>query len=386
MVSGNASPCKNEVAIPVDEDDEHVNENTFLSGQKVNSDKPKIPDGGWGWMIVMSSLVMSLIQDGISFSFGVLFVEFTEEFKASKSSASWIGCLFVSVPLLTGPIMSALVDKYGCRTMTMLGGLVSATGFILSYFAQSIVVMYLTFGIISGLGLGLTYITAVVSIAFWFDKKRNLAVGLGACGTGVGTILYAPFTNYLVSEFGWRWSVILLAGTLLNLCVCGAVMRDPDWIIEQNKQLSSKSSSMSHISTSSEKQISLDQVRDLLKSGKDAEYILQTLATTVGHDEEGTKNELHSSALNLPTFIKQNEKVPVEVLEQLQENKKLYRVILHNYPSLLQCRSTSEKGLNKIAGDSSLLPRVPITFSLKLKKEEKARPLLVHQVCYFLQN
>lgn len=197
---------------------------------------PKMPDGGWGWVVVAASLCIHLIQDGIAFSFGVLFVEFTREFQASKTSASWVGSLFLSVPLITGPLMSILVDKYGCRRMTLVAGLVSATGFILSYFAKSIVVMYFTFGIISGTGLGLTYVTAIVAVAFWFDKKRNLAVGLGACGTGIGTIVFAPFTNYLVEQFGWRWSLILLAGTLLNICVGGAVMRDPDWLIKQKKE------------------------------------------------------------------------------------------------------------------------------------------------------
>lgn len=197
--------------------------------------KPKLPDGGWGWMVVFSSLIISMIADGISFSFGLLYIEFLYEFEATKSATSWIGSLFMAVPLLTGPIMSALVDRYGCRLMTIAGGLISGLGFILCYFAQTITVCYLTFGVIAGLGLGLCYVTAVVSIAFWFDKKRNLAIGLGACGTGVGTFVYAPMTQYFIEEFGWRGCVLLLAGTFLNMCVCGCLMRDPDWLIEENK-------------------------------------------------------------------------------------------------------------------------------------------------------
>ncbi|RZC35958.1 monocarboxylate transporter 14-like [Asbolus verrucosus] len=347
---------------------------------KPETDKPKIPDGGWGWMIVVSSLVISLIQDGISFSLGLLQPEFVEDFEASQSACAWVVSLFLALPLLSGPFMSALVDKYGCRAMTIVGGLVSASGFILSFFVHSIGLMYLTFGIVSGLGLGLTYITAVVSIAFWFDKKRNLAVGLGACGTGIGTIVYAPFTNKLLEVFDWRGTVVILAGTLLNMCVCGALMRDPDWLKEQNRQnskLSSKSSSLSNVSIPSQK-INLEDIRNLLKSGKDAEYVLQTLATSIEHEDKGQKSEHHQSVLNLPTFIKQNEKVPVEVLEQLSENKKLYKVIVHNYPSLLQCRSTSEKGLNKLAEDASFITRIPVTFSLKLKKTAKPKAV-THQ-------
>lgn len=71
----------------------------------------KIPDGGWGWIVVLAAAVISAIADGATFSFGLLFIEFLKEFELSKSSTSWIGSLFLAVPLLTGTIMSALVDR-----------------------------------------------------------------------------------------------------------------------------------------------------------------------------------------------------------------------------------------------------------------------------------
>lgn len=200
-----------------------------------------IPDGGWGWIVVGASFIISMIADGISFSFGLLYIEFLDEFKESKSTTAWIGSLFIAVPLLSGPVMSALVDRYGCRSMTILGGIISSLGFVLASISTTLETMMITFGVIAGLGLGLVYVTAVVSIAYWFDKKRNLAVGLGACGTGVGTFIYAPMTQYFIDEYGWRGTILLLSGTLLNLCVCGAVMRDPEWwILEQKKHRNGK--------------------------------------------------------------------------------------------------------------------------------------------------
>lgn len=234
MPSLNTSPSKSNNNLDVDDKKDcevqfFLDEDLMSSIESVSDKKSKIPDGGWGWVVVFSSLVISLIADGVSFSFGLLYIEFLHEFGASKSTTSWIGSLFMAVPLLTGPIMSAFVDRYGCRKMTILGGLISAVGFVISSYVNSIVVMFITFGVIAGLGLGLCYVTAVVSIAFWFDKKRNLAVGLGACGSGIGTFVYAPLTQYLIEEYGWRGTTLLLAGTFLNMCVCGALMRDPDW-------------------------------------------------------------------------------------------------------------------------------------------------------------
>lgn len=356
-----------------------------------DEDKPNIPDGGWGWVVVLSSLILSMVADGISFSFGLLYVEFLKEFEASRSTTSWIGSLFMAVPLLTGPIMSAFVDKFGCRSMTIVGGIISAIGFILSSKCNSIPLMYLTFGTLAGLGLGLIYVTAVVSIAFWFDKKRTLAVGIGASGTGVGTFVFSPLTNFLLSEYGWRGTTLILSGTFLNMCVCGALMRDPDWISEQNsksskKNKSEKSSKTSLVSVSSANPstaINIAELKSLLTSGKDAEFLLQNLETSVDNKEDEEKlKKYFSSTLSLPTFIKQNEKVPIEVLELLSRNKKLYNVIIQNYPSLLSSRSSSLDNILNTTNHNESPQRVPVTFNMKLKKEGKndtGKPRPVHQ-------
>ncbi|XP_050433322.1 monocarboxylate transporter 12-B-like isoform X2 [Adelges cooleyi] len=332
--------------------------------------KPKMPDGGWGWMVVFASLMICLISDGISFSFGMLYIEFLKEFQESKSKTAWIGSLFMAVPLLLGPVGSALVDKFGCRKMTIVGGIVSGVGFIISSFADSIEMVFFTFGFLSGLGLCLCYVTAVVSIAYWFDKKRTLATGLGACGTGIGTLLYAPLTQYSIEEYGWRGTVLLLAGTFFNFCVCGALMRDPDWLIaEQKKPVNvskpwtvTEESIVDHLALRDDESSAKDtdrqypnveQFRRLVKEAQTAEYKLTGVSTTVRRPSNidpvysGGANNGFRSVINLPTYIKHNEKVPFEVLESLSYNKRLFNVILENYPNLLNCRSNSVNHLNR---------------------------------------
>ncbi|XP_046735347.1 uncharacterized protein LOC124404905 isoform X1 [Diprion similis] len=336
--------------------------------------KSKIPDGGWGWVVVVASLLISMVADGISFSFGLLYIEFLHEFQASKAKTAWIGSLFMAVPLLTGPIMSALVDRYGCRKMTILGGFIAGIGFVLSSFSQSIEVMYLTFGVLAGVGLGLCYVTAVVSIAYWFDKKRTLAVGLGACGTGIGTFVYAPLTTFLIREYGWRGTTLLLSGTFFNLIVCGAVMRDPEWWVdEQRKQAAmgspKKSMGRSELGGSSGSPTDdfpgVEELRKLLKSGQAPEYLLQSLSTTT-QTQPNVRGGNFRSVVNLPTFVRQSEKVPLEVLESLSGNSRLYNVILENYPSLLLCRSFSDKKLVDSNGEVSNTNKTGVTMSMRL--------------------
>lgn len=87
---------------------------------------------GWGWVIVAASFIVNLIADGATFSFGVLYVELLDYFKESRSYTAWIGSLFMSIPLLSGPLASSLTDRYGCRKVTIVGSILAALGFVLS--------------------------------------------------------------------------------------------------------------------------------------------------------------------------------------------------------------------------------------------------------------
>lgn len=284
-----------------------ASETDSIASTRTDSETPsKIPDGGWGWVVVFSSLVVSLIADGVSFSFGLLFTEWLKYFNESPAKTSWIGSLFLAVPLMSGPIMSNLVDRYGCRKMTILGGFISGLGFFLSSFCNSVECLYMTFGVLSGIGLGFAYVTAVVSIAFWFEKKRNLAIGIGASGTGLGTFIYAPFTQWLIETFGWRSTTLILAGTMLNICVCGALMRDPDWMIEESR-LESRSQSVATFSNSS---ICLDEIKKMLGSGAHNEDVLDTLMTNYNTEanqqipvpEKIVSEKKYKSEMCLPRF------------------------------------------------------------------------------------
>ncbi|XP_026498161.2 uncharacterized protein LOC113402192 [Vanessa tameamea] len=326
---------------------------------------PPIPDGGWGWVVVFAAFLTSACADGLAYSFGILHEEFTNYFNESQSKTSLIGSLFISIPLISGPIMSALVDRYGCRVMTMIAALLSTVGFLLAALSNSVEMLCLTLGVISGLAMGIFYVTSVVAVAFWFDKRRTLAVSIASCGIGFGTLIYSPLTDFFIQLYDWRNTIVLLAGTILNVCVCGALMRDPDWIIikekrekKQAKTRSRKSSSAGSVSLKSigaeSLYLSADELNDLLKSGKSPEYILATLTTTLAAAEqleattqmnvEQSYKRVHSD-LHLPTFIQTGDQVPVEVIEKLMTNKRLYNIIVQNYPDLLT-RRRSEVNLN----------------------------------------
>ncbi|KAK3601880.1 hypothetical protein CHS0354_041814 [Potamilus streckersoni] len=300
-----------------------------LSSIGLSVSMPPPPDGGWGWMIVLAAFFINFIIDGIGFSFGVLYTELLSEFGESKSYTSWVGSLFYGMSLIFGPVASALATKYGCRKVTMMGGLVACVGFIASYFADSIGMLCFTFGIIVGFGMSMGYVTSVVFVAFYFEKRRALATGLAVCGTGIGTFVFAPLTEYLTSQYTWRGTMLIFAGISLNLVVCGALFRPLEFSPEQKTRralLLFERMSASHAS------IPLTPLsRSRHASNSDELEDNNSDSDNNNSSESDSLEYLSYSQVELPTFLKNKKKLPPNVMKEIKENRGNLEQILHNY-------------------------------------------------------
>ncbi|KAK7105455.1 monocarboxylate transporter 14-like [Littorina saxatilis] len=186
---------------------------------------PKPPDGGWGWVIVFASLLANIIVDGITYTFGIMLPKFQEAFNQPKRTIALAGSLQVGTYLCAGPIVSALTNRYGCKKVTMIGSVVATAGFVLSVFAPSADILILTYGIIAGFGFGMMYLPAIVIVGYYFEEKRALATGIAVCGSGIGVFIMAPLSDLLLHEFGYKGTLLIMAGIVFNGAICGALMR-----------------------------------------------------------------------------------------------------------------------------------------------------------------
>ncbi|XP_054723796.1 monocarboxylate transporter 12-like [Uloborus diversus] len=186
---------------------------------------PEPPDGGFGWVIVAASFLCNLIVDGIAYTFGIFFMEFVRYYDVPKGKVAWVGSLLSGFYLSVGPIVSALTNRFGCRVVTIAGSLVSCTAFVLSTMAPSIDVLMITYGVMGGIGFGMVFLPAVVSVGYYFSTKRALATGVAVCGSGMGAFIFAPFCQKLLEIYDWKGAMLILAGLTLNCSVFGALMR-----------------------------------------------------------------------------------------------------------------------------------------------------------------
>ncbi|XP_059720635.1 monocarboxylate transporter 6 [Haemorhous mexicanus] len=194
-------------------------------GEVAGHGAAKPQDQGWAWMVLLAAVVLQGLTLGFPCCIGVFFTDLQHEFQASNSETSWFPSIMVAVLHGGGPLCSILVKQFGCRFVVMLGGLLSGLGMVSSSFCKSISQLYLTAGLITGLGSCFSFQAGVTVLGYYFVRWRTLANAMASTGVSLGFTLWPLLSQYLLDEMGWRNTFLIFGGILLNGCVCGAIMR-----------------------------------------------------------------------------------------------------------------------------------------------------------------
>ena len=180
------------------------------------------------WLILIAAIITNLaLGAGYAWSvFQTALLETNTDWTLSETSLAF-SISFAMVPvgmIICGPI----VDKHGGKKVVLAAGLLFGLGMFLTGFANSIIMLYLTYGVILGLGIGAGYGTATALTVKWFPDKKGLAGGLTAAGFGSGAILLAPIATNMIESVGVNDTFKILGGILLVvICASSFVMENP---------------------------------------------------------------------------------------------------------------------------------------------------------------
>lgn len=168
------------------------------------------------WVVVLAAFTLMFMGFGAAYSFAAFFSAFQAEFGASRAHVSLVFSLSALLWFSFGVPGGMLADRFGPRGVCLAGALVLAAGLALSALAPSLFVLYATFSIGAGIGIGLTYVPSVAAVQHWFVQNRAFASGIAVSGIGAGNLLFPPLAASLIGLAGWRNAYLLLAaGTLL---------------------------------------------------------------------------------------------------------------------------------------------------------------------------
>jgi MFS family permease len=174
------------------------------------------------------AFVAGLIVFGVIYSFGVLLDPLMAEFSTNRAEASAYYAIASLAFYMLGPITGYMGDRLGPRMMTVIGALAMGGGLVATGFIDRLWIGYLTYGLGVGLGAACAYVPTFANVGAWFDRRRTMALGIAATGTGCGMLVIPPFLAVLVEAMGWRHAVIVLGGISgLLLLACAALVMPP---------------------------------------------------------------------------------------------------------------------------------------------------------------
>ena len=193
-----------------------------------------VPDGGCiAWTIVFASFLMSFIQDGFSYSFGLLLLPLVEHFHVGRTEASFTSSVHTFLTIGSGPVAVLLIKKTNHRICSIIGTLIAILGLLISGLyiqfspEKNIVVIYLTLGGMTGLGLGLIFFTAIDVLNSFFDKKLGTANGIACAGSGLGQMAIAPLISWTLADYGLAGSLFTMTALVGSCIGCAIFYKTP---------------------------------------------------------------------------------------------------------------------------------------------------------------
>ncbi|XP_070569273.1 monocarboxylate transporter 9-like [Ptychodera flava] len=144
------------------------------------------PDGGWGWIVVIATFIITLLCSGSAYSFGVIYAALLDAFGKSSAATAWVGSIANVVFALATPVGVLLARWLGHRKTVMLGAMLATVGYLSSAFVTQLYQLYFTFGVLVSGGCSLAYISGIEMTSQYFEKKLAIALGFAMAGTGAG--------------------------------------------------------------------------------------------------------------------------------------------------------------------------------------------------------
>jgi MFS family permease len=127
--------------------------------------------------------------------------------EATSWDYAFVGGFNFAIAMLIAPVVTILTRKLGIHIIMFTGMLLQCAGFISASFATRIWQLHISQGVLIGCGIGCLYIPALPILSQWFLKRRSLANGISAAGSGVGGACFTWGTEAIIQRWGISWAL-----------------------------------------------------------------------------------------------------------------------------------------------------------------------------------
>ncbi len=180
------------------------------------------------WTVVLAALAINLIL-GVLYAWSVMAKALVIQWHWKATEAALPFTISAVAFALTMVFAGRWQDKIGPRFVAMLGGIILGLGLVASSFARTPQVMWLTFGLVGGLGIGLGYSTTTPPSIKWFSSARKgLVTGIVVSGVGLAAVYIAPFTQFMLRVTTIPNTFLCLGlGTMVTVSLLAQFLTNP---------------------------------------------------------------------------------------------------------------------------------------------------------------
>jgi len=179
------------------------------------------------WVFVILGLIINLCLGSI-YAWSVFRKPLEKLFSVGATESLLPFIIFLAFFAVLMPITGPFLDKYGPRLFTIIGGIIVGIGWILGGKAGSMTQLAIYYGVIGGIGVGITYNCPIGVVGRWFPDRRGLAVGLTVLGFGISALITAPLARSLIASNGPLATLLYLGiAFLIIIVILGIPLKFP---------------------------------------------------------------------------------------------------------------------------------------------------------------
>ncbi|MCP1145466.1 OFA family MFS transporter [Lysinibacillus endophyticus] len=176
------------------------------------------------WLIALSAIAIHLSIGG-AYAYSVYKLPIVTEMGWSETNVTVAFTIMMGLAGFAAALFGSLVEKLGPRKSAMVAAVLFGAGQAgagLAILMDSVVLYWLTYGLLSGLGMGIGYIAPVSTLVKWFPDRRGLATGMAVLGFGSGALITAPVAANLMEGVGISTTYFILGASYFTLMILGA--------------------------------------------------------------------------------------------------------------------------------------------------------------------
>src|SRR5947208_3875098 len=179
------------------------------------------------WVIAIAGVFLQIAL-GAVYAWSVFRVPLAKQFGWSISEVTLTFTISIFVLGFAAFFGGLWLNRKGPRVVALTGGALYGLGIFLASFTHRLSWLYLTYGVVGGIGLGLGYIVPVAVLVKWFPDRRGLITGIAVGGFGAGALITAPVATRLIQSVGVLSTFAYLGiAYLIVTVVAGLFMRNP---------------------------------------------------------------------------------------------------------------------------------------------------------------